>query len=108
MRYLAVFLLALAALPAAQGTQTFTGVISDDMCAVRTHARMGMGPTDAACTRACVAEHGAGFVLQDGERIYALSDQKTPDALAGQRVRVTGTLDARTKTITVESIAAIK
>jgi hypothetical protein len=108
MRYLAVLLLTLAALPAAQGSQTFTGVITDDMCAVRGHAAMRMGPTDAECTRACVDQHGAGFVLQDRNSIYALSDQKTPEKLAGQRVTVTGTLDPKTKTIRVESMVAAK
>jgi hypothetical protein len=37
-----------------------------------------------------------------------LSDQKAPDKFAGQKVRVTGALDAKTKKITVDSIAAAK
>ena len=49
--------------------------------------------------RACVAAHGAAFVLFDGTNVYKLSDQKTPDKFAGQKVRVTGTVDAKTKTI---------
>jgi hypothetical protein len=37
-----------------------------------------------------------------------LSDQKTPEQYAAQKVRVIGTLDAKTKTIRVESIAPIR
>ena len=108
MRPLIVGLLALTALSAAQGKQTFVGTITDDMCERADHSRMQMGPTDAECTRACVAAHGAAFVLFDGTNVYKLSDQKTPDKFAGQKVRVTGTVDAKTKTIRVESISAAK
>ena len=108
MRPLIVGLLALTALSAAQGKQTFVGTITDDMCERADHSRMQMGPTDAECTRACVAQHGAAFVLFDGTNVYKLSDQKTPDKFAGQKVRVTGTVDAKTRTIRVESISAAK
>jgi hypothetical protein len=37
-----------------------------------------------------------------------LSDQKTPEKFAAKKVTVTGTLDAKTKTIQVDSIAAAK
>ena len=93
----------------AQSTQTFVGTITDDMCANKDgHATMRMGPTDAECTKACVAAHGAEYVLADGKNVYTLSDQKTPEKFAGQRVRVTGTLNAKTKAIQVQSIAAAK
>lgn len=103
-----VSLLLLAALSATQQRATFTGVITDDMCAAAGHSQMQMGPTDADCTRACVSAHGARYVLYDGKDVYALSDQKTPDPFAGQGVRVVGTLDIKTKTIHVDSIAAAK
>jgi hypothetical protein len=101
-------LLAIAALAAAQGKQTFTGAITDDMCARADHSGMRMGPTDAECTVACVMVHGAAYVLYDGKEVYALSDQKTPEKFAGQKVTVRGTLDAKTKTIHVDSITAAK
>jgi len=97
-----------AALSAAQGKQTFTGTITDNMCAKAGHAQMRMGPTDAECTTACVSVHGATYVLYDGKEVYALSDQRTPEKFAGQKVRVTGTLDAKTRTIRVDSISASK
>ncbi len=52
-------LLAVAALSAAPATQTFTGTITDNMCAKAGHSQMRMGPTDAECTVACVGAHGA-------------------------------------------------
>lgn len=93
---------------AAQSTQSFVGVITDDMCAKDGHATMRMGPTDAECTTACIAAHGAEYVLADGKQVYTLSDQKTPEKFAGKRVRVTGTLDAKTKAIQVQSMTLAK
>jgi hypothetical protein len=101
-------LLIIAALAAAQGKRKFTGAITDSMCATADHSRMRMGPTDAECTIACVLAHGATYVLYDGKEVYTLSDQRTPEKFAGKKVTVTGALDARTKTIQVDSIAAAK
>jgi len=69
---------------------------------------MRMGPTDAECTIACISAHGATYVLSVGKNVYTLTDQQTPEKFAGQKVRVRGTLDARTKTIQVDSINAVK
>ena len=101
-------LLAVAALSAAAGKQTFTGAITDNMCAYAGHAQMRMGPTDAECTNACVSVHGAMYVLYDGKQVYTLSDQRTPEKFAGKKVTVTGMLDAKTKTIRVDSITAAR
>jgi hypothetical protein len=103
LKYLIVGLLAGAALPA-PGRQTFSGVITDHMCADTGHAAMRMGPTDAECTVACVQAHGAFYVLLSGKTVYNLSNQQLPERFAGEKVRVTGTLDAKTKTIAVDSI----
>ena len=101
-------LLAVAALAAAPGKQTFTGTITDSMCPTGDHSQMQMGPTDAECTIACVSIHDAMYVLYDGKETYTLSDQKTPEKFAGKKVTVAGTLDAKTKTIQVDSITAAK
>jgi hypothetical protein len=90
----------------AQGKRAFTGIIADGMCAAADHSRMKMGANDAECTIACVDAHGVPFVLYDGKDAYRLSDQKTPEKFAGRKVTVTGVLDAATKTIQVDSIAA--
>jgi hypothetical protein len=108
MKALVLSLLIIAALAAAPGKRTFTGVITDSMCDNGDHSHMRMGPTDAECTTACVSIHGAAYVLYDGEDVYTLSDQRTPEKFAGKKVTVTGTLDAKTKTIQVDSITAAK
>ena len=106
MKPLIVSILMVVALSAGQRTETFTGVITDSECSTGSHARMRMGDTDAECTRACVDAHGASYVLYDGKSVYALTDQQTPERFAGQKVKVTGTLDIKTKTIKVGSMTA--
>jgi hypothetical protein len=103
---LSVFLA--VAVSAAQKPQTFTGVVTDEMCPLATHSHMKMGPTDAECAKACVMSHDAKYMLFDGKSAYFLSDQKTPEQFAAKKVRVTGTLDAKTMTIRVDSITATK
>ena len=102
---------AFAAAPASPPKQqTLIGVISDDMCALAGHASMRMGPTDAECTIACVDAHGVPFVLVAGRDVYTLSDQQLPRKFAGQRVRVTGTVENVTggKVFHVNSIVRAK
>ena len=111
--YLARIVLVAAALSAAvmssaHQKQTFTGKITDDECPLASHEAMQMGPTDETCTILCVEQHGASYVLYDGMHAYRLSDQKTPKQFAGKKVTVTGTLDAKTSTITVASMVAAK
>jgi len=108
MKPLFASLLVVASLSAQPGKRTFTGAITDSMCATADHSRMKMGPTDADCTVACVNAHGAQYVLYDGKDVYTLSDQQTPEKFAGEKVTVTGVLDAKTKTIHVDSISAAK
>jgi hypothetical protein len=106
IRTLLVGLIAIAGLSAAQGPQTFNGVITDHFCANGSHAKMRMGPTDAECVRACIISHDAMYVLFDGKNAYTLSDQQAPEKFAAQRVTVVGRLDTKTKTIHVDSIKA--
>jgi hypothetical protein len=104
MKALILSLLVVCTVAAAQSKQKFTGTITDDMCSAGDHSRMRMGSNDAECTMACVSAHGALYVLSDGKTFYNLSDQKTPEKFAGKKVTVTGTLDAKTRTIATESI----
>jgi len=108
MKRLSFSLLIIAALTAAPAKLKFTGIVTDSMCADADHSQMRMGPTDAECTKACVEAHGATYVLYDGKHSYTLSDQQTPEKFAGKKVTVTGTLDAKTSTIHVETITAAK
>ena len=106
MKSLLLPFLAFTTLSAAPPTRTFVGVITDDMCATKAgHAAMRMGPTDAECTHACVDAHGSFYVLYDGKTAYTLSDQKKPQAFAGRKVKVVGTLDPSKRLIVVESIS---
>lgn len=91
----------------ALGAQTFTGVITDDMCDKADHKAMNMGPP-AKCVTECIKGMDGKYVLFDGKNAYVLSDQKTPAKFAAQKVTVTGTLDAKTKTIQVEKITPAK
>ena len=96
MKHLLIWcLLAVAALSAAQGKQTFTGTITDDECGRADHTRMKMGPTDAACVQACISAHSGSYVLYDGKDVYTLSDQRAPEKFAGQKVTVVGTWTPR-------------
>ena len=92
---------------AAPASQTFTGTITDDMCGKPDHKDMNMG-SDEKCVLECVKKMNAKFVLWDGKQVLGLSDQKSPEKFAAKKVKVTGTLDAATKTIQVEKIEAAK
>ena len=88
---------------AAAAPKTFTGVITDTMCG-KDHAMMNVKP-DSKCVTDCV-KAGSKYALLDGSNVYELSDQKAPEKFAGQKVKVTGTLDGQT--IQVKSISAAK
>lgn len=105
---LGLALLAVLALSAAQAKRTFTGTITDDVCARADHSQMRMGPTDAECAAACIQEHGAVYILFDGNNAYDLSDQKAAAKFAAQKVKVVGTLDTKGKLIHVETITSAK
>ena len=84
-------------------SQTFVGSIGDSMCGAK---HMMPGESDKDCTLECV-KGGAKFILIGaGGKIYQLSDQKKPEAFAGSKVKVTGTLKG--DTITVSSIEPAK
>jgi hypothetical protein len=97
-------LLITATLSTAQAKQKFTGSITDSMCPAADHSRMRMGSTDAECTIACNTAHGAPYVLYDGKEAYTLNDEEKSEKFAGKKVTVTGTLNAKTRTIQVDSI----
>ena len=96
--------LGFAAAALVMAADTFTGTVTDDMCA-KDHSVMKMG-SDPKCVAACVKTMNAKYALYDGTNLYVLSDQKSPAKFAGQKVTVTGTLTG--KTLKVERIAAAK
>jgi hypothetical protein len=108
MKQVVLVVLAAVTLSAAADKKTFNGTITDTMCAKGSHGVMRMGPTDADCARACVSVHSARYVFYDGTEVYTLSDQKATEKLAGKKVTIVGVVDAKSKTITIESIAPMK
>lgn len=100
-------LLAVPSLAAAPKSATFVGVITDSMC-VTDHEAMKAGPDDT-CIRACVGDGSTfKYALTDGSRTYLLSDQLTPEGLAGKKVKVTGVLYTKTNIIKVERIVPVR
>ena len=86
--------------------KTWTGVISDSSCGAK-HSMMP-GHSDKECTQACIKMGSKYVLVVGGKTVYQLSDQKAPEPFAGERAKVTGKLDAKTKTIEVASITAAK
>jgi hypothetical protein len=96
-------LLCLSFLTAAAET-TWTGQISDSMCA-GSHAKMMAAHPDAKmtahdCTNACV-KAGAKYVFISNGKTYNIANQDFADLQehAGHTVRLTGTLDGDTITV---------
>jgi hypothetical protein len=90
---------------------TFTGEIMDSQCAqMSSHDNMmkGVGAKNAKeCAIACV-KIGGKYALYDpaAKRVYQLDNQKKARDYAGQKVRITGTLDSGSDSIHVTSIQA--
>lgn len=97
--------------------KTFSGEIMDSQCAkTGSHEMMlkkeGMGDKDPndpmvkkMCSQNCV-KMGGKYVLFDSasKAVYELDDQTKSEQLAGQKVKVTGTLDKANKTIHITEI----
>ena len=108
MRTLALALaFAIGTAVGAEAPKTYTGTITDSMC-VMNHKMMKITP-DSKCARECVKNSKeVKYVLHDGKNNYRLSDQKTPEQFAAQKVKVIGTLFAKTGVIKVDKIEAAK
>jgi hypothetical protein len=81
--------------------ETFTGVVTDTMCGAK-HTMMKDLPDDK-CIRMCV-KGSSDYALFDGQNVFKLSDQSKPAKFSAQKVKVTGTLDPKTRTIRITSI----
>lgn len=86
------------------GTESFTGIVTEDMCGKK-HTMMP-GKPDSECIRACVKAN-AKYALVVGDKLYRLTgDTKQIDQLAGKKVKVTGDLTGTT--LAVHNIAEAK
>ncbi len=111
---LALALLLLAG--AEEKPRVFTGEIADSQCSLnvhsltRSHTEMmknkNMGGTPTNCTNYCVKYLGGDFVLANGDLVYHLDDQEKPASFAGLKVKITGILNPKSKTIHVIEIKA--
>ncbi len=87
----------------AQAHQTITGTVTDSMCGAH---HMMKNATPAQCTRECVKQ-GSDFALASGNKVYTLKGDKAQfDKLAGQTVKIRGTISG--SDLTVDSITAAK
>ena len=78
--------------------RTYEGVITDTRCGARHSA--AIGGTAADCALACVRA-GEQFVLVDGDTTYSLEgDVIVLKRVAGQRVKIVGTLNRRKISVT--------
>ncbi len=94
--------------------QIFHGEIGDTQCAfnvhsmTRSHTEMlkskKMGGTPGACASYCVQYLGGDFVLSSKNEVYRLDNQEKVHLFAGQKVKITGTLESKTKTIHILDI----
>ncbi|MGC2695264.1 MAG: hypothetical protein WA738_05680 [Candidatus Angelobacter sp.] len=94
---------------------TFQGAIVDSQCAFNVHSethshdwmtkRGVQGATDEkSCTQHCVKDMGGSYVLVVQKDVYRLDDQVKVEQFAGKKVKVSGTLDAKSRTLHVFEI----
>jgi hypothetical protein len=103
-----LFVLLIVNANAADTRSTFLGEISDSQCAMNVHSlsrshdemikKKTLGTDAASCAKACV-RRGGEWVLRSGDDVYHLLYQSGVEQFAGQKVKVIGTLDAKTQTI---------
>ena len=94
--------------------KTYHGEVADSQCALNVHSlthshqemlkSKSMGGDSASCARYCTTYLGGTFVLSVKKDIYHLDDQTAARLFAGRKVKVSGTLDPKSKTIHVLNV----
>jgi hypothetical protein len=107
-------ILALASAASGQNAQVFRGEISDSQCALnvhsltRSHQEMlkskTMGGTSNTCSVYCIEHMGGYLVLSSGKDVFRLDRADLVHGFEGQKVKLTGVLDAKAKQIHVLKI----
>lgn len=90
---------ALSLMAASAVAESFTGVVSDAMCAK--NPAKASSPSHAACAKKCI-QGGSPAVLIVGSRVYPVSNADVLNPYAGQKITLDGTL--KDGTLTVNSI----
>ena len=91
------------------------GAIMDSQCAYNVHSdthshdwmtkRGVQGASDEeSCTNHCVKDMGGSYVLVAKSDVYKLDDQVQAEQFAGKKVKVSGTVDTKTRTMHVFGI----
>lgn len=104
----AFFVLTVALSAVTADRNVFVGEISDSQCAMNIHSlsrshremieKRTMGTDAPSCAKACI-RRGGEWVLRAGNDVYRLKNQAGIDVYAGEKVRITGSLDAKTNAI---------
>jgi|SRR5579872_1074281 len=112
--WFAAGILALAGVGYAQSARVFRGDISDSQCAMnvhsltRSHQEMlkskSMGGTANTCSVYCIEHMGGYLVLSSGNEVFRLDRADLVHGFEGQKVKLTGVLDAKIKQIHVLKI----
>jgi hypothetical protein len=107
-------ILAAASAGYAQNPRVFRGEVSDSQCALnvhsltRSHREMlkskSMGGTANTCSVYCVEHMGGYLVLASGKDVFRLDRTDLVHGFEGQKVKLTGVLDAAAKQIHVLKI----
>jgi hypothetical protein len=107
-------ILAVAGAAYGQNTQVLRGEVSDSQCAMnvhsltRSHQEMlkskSMGGTANTCSMYCIEHLGGYLVLSSGKDVFRLDRADLVHGFEGQKVKLTGVLDATGKQIHVEKI----
>jgi hypothetical protein len=110
----ATAVLGLAGTAHGQASRVFRGEVSDSQCALnvhsltRSHQEMlkskSMGGTSNTCSVYCIEHLGGYLVLSVGNDVYRLDRTDLVHGFEGQRVTVTGILEAKMKQIHVIKI----
>src|SRR5271170_6524002 len=100
-----------------QNMKLFRGEVSDSQCALnihsltRSHQEMlkskSMGGTAKECADYCIKYLGGVLVLSSKQDVYRLSNPERVIGLAGRQVKITGTLESKTKTIHVLKVETV-
>ena len=112
--YCAAGILAVAGAAFAQNPKVFHGEVSDSQCAMnvhsltRSHQEMlkskSMGGTANTCSMYCIEHLGGYLVLSSGNDVLRLDRADLVHGFEGQKVKLTGILDAKAKLIHVLKI----
>jgi hypothetical protein len=107
-------ILAVAGVAYGQNPRVFRGEVSDSQCALnihsltRSHQEMlkskSMGGTSNTCSVYCIEHLGGYLVLSSEKDVFRLDRGDLVHGFEGQKVKVTGVLDAKAKQIHVLKI----